>query len=149
MLYAAPVRVSATVVAVVASRAVVVRRFAVRAVVDRVICRSGRVIVVRVCGVMRNAPARVTVFGVAVRDTTLRVVVALRPVSVLFAREILRSVVVFVRRLTLVLSRTADTAGAHAKKPRIAPKIRIFFISDKKCSKISKTGASEKLCIFV
>ena len=43
-----------------------------------------------------------------------------------------------------VPSRTADNAGAPAKKPRIAPKIRIFFISDKNVSKISKSRAREK-----
>jgi len=41
-------------------------------------------------------------------------------------------------------SRTAVYAGAPAKKPRIAPKIRIFFISGINVSKICKFVAREK-----
>lgn len=41
-------------------------------------------------------------------------------------------------------SRTADNAGASANKPRIAPKIRIFFISGNQFSKNGKCGAREK-----
>jgi len=47
-----------------------------------------------------------------------------------------------------VPSRTAVYAGAPAKKPRIAPKIRIFFISEINVSKICKSGASINLRIM-
>jgi len=47
-----------------------------------------------------------------------------------------------------VPSRTAVYAGAPAKKPRIAPKIRIFFISKIDVSKICKSGASINLRIM-
>ena len=46
----------------------------------------------------------------------------------------------FVRRFVVVPSRTAAHAGAHDKKPRNAPKIRIFFISDKMLAKFVNMG---------
>lgn len=43
-----------------------------------------------------------------------------------------------------VPSRTADTADAQAKTPRKAPKIRIFFISDKSVAKFVIHGQEKK-----
>ena len=157
-LYAAPVRVSAIVLGVVwvssAARTFVavrvlfvLRRRDVIAPL-RAICRVGRVDATRV-GVVarRNAPARVVCALVSLRVAVLRMTVV-RPVSVLERRTVDVRVCVgvfcdLVRMVVAVPSRTADMAGAQAKKPRNAPKIRIFFISGKKFSKNHKTGASE------
>ena len=105
--------------------------------------RPGKIAVrVRVADSDRGAvtdkvPARVATIFCA------RVCVVPRCAVVFWARDcvgaVLRAVAV-----NEVPSRTAAYAGAPAKKPRIAPKIRIFFISEINVSKICKSGAREK-----
>lgn len=157
-LYAAPVRVSAIFVAVefavAAARAVTAPRAAVvdavreLVVPERPLITAVRVrVAVSVRGVViGNVPARVaTVFWarvcVAARDKSAAVRAVVAP----------RDWVVDVARGAPVddaASRTAAYAGAPAKKPRIAPKSRIFFISDKNVSKFCKSGASIFLHIY-
>ena len=135
--------------AVVVARAVIAPRgnafVAMRAVAPP---RPGNVAVrVRVtvpvrCGLIASVPARVATIFCA------RVCVAARVGSVAArGAVVMRDCVIWVFRPDVddaLPSRTAAYADALAKKPRIAPKIRIFFISDVDVSKICKFVAREK-----
>ena len=146
-------RVSAILVAlagVAASRATVApRKYVPRAVevgvAARATCVAVRVVVTRVGELLRRiVPARVVTCGVAVRDTMFRVI-APRPVSLLerktvVDRDCVGGVEDFARNVVLVPSRTAAMAVVQAKKPRIVPKIRIFFISRESVAKFIKPG---------
>ena len=153
-LYAAPVLVSAMFVAfefaVVAARAVIAPRGVVLvALRDAFAPPRPRITAVRV---RVTVSVRGVVFGkVPARVATVfwaRVCVVGRDESVVVRAfvAVRDSVFVAVRDAPAddAPSRTADNAGAPVKNPRIAPKIRIFFISDKNVSKIYKSGASIK-----
>lgn len=158
-LYAAPVRVSAILVAVefavAAARAVTAPRAAVvDAVRELVVPERPLITAVRVRvtvsfrGAMDKVPARVASVFWARVDASPRVVSpAPRAVVVVAVRDTVEPVL----RAGVakeVPSRTAAYAGAPANKPRIVPKIRIFFISDKNVSKFCKSGASIFLHIY-
>lgn len=153
-LYAAPVRVSDILDAVefvgAAARAVIPpRAFTLVASRDDVAANRPGINAVRV---RDTAPVRgVDIGNVPARVATIfcaRVCVVARAESgpVRVAVVAFRDCVVAVPRAVDkdAPSRTADIAGAPTKKPRIAPKSRIFFISEINVSKICKYWAREK-----
>ncbi len=157
-MYAAPVRVSAILFAVVfvAARTDIVpgvMRDAVDVVRAFVVPLCGRItdVRVRVTESVRgaeidNVPAReATVFwarvcaGVRVASTAERAAVGVRDC-------------VAVPRPGWVddtPSRTADNAGVQAQKPRNAPKIRIFFISKQMLAKIINFGQGKNKIFII
>ena len=142
-MYAAPVLVSD----IVAARADTATDFDVAAREETDALRGFCVVAVRVAVVrdvvIGNVPARVFTVVFCVR-----VGAAARAES-----ELERNTVVVrdcgaegVRAIVDkdVPSRTADTADAQAKTPRKAPKIRIFFISDRILAKFVIIGQEKK-----